>query len=133
MKVLACRGTKNCLVKSLKASKRGWTRPIKETLLGPKRLWNNAITLRSNNVKKATDKRIKIECTAQQINIIYKEYPIKIISVLKTNVFIKLILLLVLQDMNENRRGGVAMDIELSNTLEITRYHKRIRNKKYNN
>ena len=70
--MLACRGTRNCFVNSLKASNKGWTNPIKDTLFGPKRLWNKAITFRSNKVKKATESKIKIECTAQQRNIISK-------------------------------------------------------------
>ena len=42
----------------MKASKRGWIKPTNAVLLGPKRIWNNPMTLRSNKVKKATLKRI---------------------------------------------------------------------------
>lgn len=53
------RGVIGCLVRSLKASKRGWRIPEAVTLLGPVRIWKAAITLRSKSVKKATLKRIK--------------------------------------------------------------------------
>lgn len=49
---------KFCLLSNLKASKRGWKRPQKDTLFGPTRKWIKPITLRSNNVKKATVRRI---------------------------------------------------------------------------
>jgi hypothetical protein len=54
--LLARKGTKFCLDKSLKASKRGWTSPIKETLFGPVRKWNKPITFRSKRVKNATER-----------------------------------------------------------------------------
>ena len=53
--MLAWVGSKDCFVKSFKASKRGCRSPIKEGLLGPKRIMNKPIILRSNKVKKATD------------------------------------------------------------------------------
>lgn len=65
--LLEWRGVRDCFVKSLKASNKGWTRPIKETLLGPKRIWKRPITLRSNKVKKATDKSTRRTWTIQEI------------------------------------------------------------------
>jgi len=43
---------------------------MKETLLGPRRLWKRPITLRSKRVKKATERRTNRQCTSQEINII---------------------------------------------------------------
>ena len=68
--LLACKGTMFCFVRSLKASRRGWTIPIMDTLLGPTRLWKRPITLRSKRVKKATDKRTKRQWTSQEMKII---------------------------------------------------------------
>lgn len=64
--LLECKGTITCLVKSLKASNKGWTKPINETLLGPTRLWKSPITFRSKRVKKATDNKINNLCTTQE-------------------------------------------------------------------
>lgn len=54
------------MLRSLKASRSGWMRPKKDTLLGPMRRWNNPITLRSKRVKKATDKRTSRQCKTQE-------------------------------------------------------------------
>ena len=43
-------GTINCLVKSLNASNKGWNKPNRRVLLGPKRKWKEPIILRSNSV-----------------------------------------------------------------------------------
>ena len=76
--LLDCKGVIICLDKSLKASKRGCKRPIKETLLGPTRIWKRPITLRSKRVKKATDKNTKRQWTNQDRTIlIIKEYFLK--------------------------------------------------------
>lgn len=66
-------GIKFCLDNNLKASNKGWRTPTKETLLGPKRLWNNPITFRSNRVKKAIDKTISKQWINQDKSIT-KEY-----------------------------------------------------------
>lgn len=89
--LLERKGTRFCFVNNLKASSKGWTKPIKETLLGPKRLWNSPITLRSNKVKKATESKINKHWTNQQTRII-REYFVQISLVLKTKVLVKLIL-----------------------------------------
>lgn len=73
MSLLERRGTMLCLVKSLKASRSGCKTPAKLTLLGPKRLWNKPITLRSKRVKKATVKRVRRHCKSQETWSI-KEY-----------------------------------------------------------
>ena len=62
-----------CLDNSLNASRRGWRSPMKETLLGPKRLWNSPITFRSNRVKKATESSKSRQCKSQHKTSI-KEY-----------------------------------------------------------
>jgi len=53
--------------------------PTKETLLGPKRKWNNPITFRSNKVKKATEARIRRHCNNHIKNNI-KEYSLNNLS-----------------------------------------------------
>lgn len=68
-----------CFIISLKASNKGWTKPMKETLLGPKRIWKDPMTFRSNKVKKATDKRIRRQWINQHKKEI-KEYSTKNIS-----------------------------------------------------
>ncbi len=83
-----------CFKKNLNASNKGCRNPIKETLLGPKRLWKSPIVLRSNKVKKATVRAIKIQWISQQINFIRQRMLIKALIVLKTIVlYCKLILL----------------------------------------
>lgn len=72
--LLARNGVNGCLVKSLKASKRGCKSPIKDTLLGPNRRWNKPMTLRSNNVKKATESKIRRHWINQVRKSISKEY-----------------------------------------------------------
>lgn len=67
LNLLARRGTKFCLDSNLKASNKGWTIPINETLFGPKRIWNKPMTLRSNKVKKATESKIKRQWISQLI------------------------------------------------------------------
>ena len=67
------KGTMFCLDSNLKASSKGCSKPKKETLLGPKRLWNNPITFRSKRVKKATERSNKTQWTIQH-KIITKEY-----------------------------------------------------------
>ena len=71
--LLECRGVRDCLVRSLKASRRGCKTPIKETLLGPIRIWNRPITLRSNKVKKATESKTKRTCRIQETKRSIKE------------------------------------------------------------
>jgi len=70
--LLACKGVKDCFVRSLKASNKGCNKPDKETLLGPKRLWKKPIIFRSNKVKKATDRKIKRHWINQDKKIISK-------------------------------------------------------------
>jgi hypothetical protein len=60
-------GTIHCLDNNLKASNRGWINPINITLLGPFRRWKLPITFRSNRVKKATLKKIRITWIKQKI------------------------------------------------------------------
>ena len=58
---------------------------MKDTLLGPKRLWNKPIALRSKSVKNATVNKINRQWINQVSNII-KEYLVRMFLVLKTNV-----------------------------------------------
>ena len=68
--MLACNGVNDCFVNNLKASSSGCSKPRKETLLGPKRLWKNPIIFRSKRVKKATDKKINKHWINQDKKII---------------------------------------------------------------
>lgn len=66
-----------CLLNNLKASNKGCNNPTKETLLGPKRMWNKPITLRSNNVKKATDNKTNKIWSSQENKNISKDTFLK--------------------------------------------------------
>lgn len=89
--MLERKGVIVCFVKSLKASNNGWSKPIKDTLFGPIRLWNKPITLRSKRVKKATERRISKQWTIQDklSKNTYKVCSIILASlVLKTKILI---------------------------------------------
>ena len=73
MNLLARIGVIDCFDNSLNASRRGCNNPMKETLLGPNRLWNKPITLRSNKVKNATESNNNRQCNNQHKRSI-KEY-----------------------------------------------------------
>lgn len=65
---------------------------MKDTLLGPTRLWNKPITLRSKRVKKATERRISKQWTIQDnlTKITYQSVLNLFMAslVLKTKIFI---------------------------------------------